>query len=296
MFRKLGLLALAFAVGLTLAGCGASTIWAEGTLDDGVATLAPMAEANFASSGAILTSPSSFGSLSTTQAQMLAQAGLSPLNTEPCADSGSYSFGTQDGADFIAYDNCKTIYADDGSYILENGTFWYKQGSGENFDAWTSPVLKLELYDPNDALELGVYMDMDVAFSGSDGTYGLDYYLDYGISDGTDTFSMFFDMVYGYVPDPGVTDPMNAGKITFDGTMRFRETVSETGSRYEYNLNMATKDFLHQTNGVIDDGAAEYSDGDDVLRIEATGSGEYTVTYNGQPYLASFASLGSFLR
>jgi hypothetical protein len=273
MFRKLGLLALTFAVGLTLAGCGASTIWAEGTLDNGAAALTPMAMDNFANTGQLIANPGSMGTLSSAGATILARAGLDQQETISC-DSGSYTVDTQNGADFVSYDDCR-FNLDDGSYFLYNGAFWEQYGSGEDFHVWTEPELEFEAFNASNVLELGLYMDADAELTANGGgAYALDYFFDMELSDGSDTFSMFFDMTYAYVPDSSA-NPMAAGTITFDGDMRFRD------AEFEYNLAMATDEPLHHTDGCIDSGAATYSDESGVLRIVANACNDYTATFEG---------------
>jgi hypothetical protein len=293
MFRKLGLLALAFAVGLTLAGCGASTIWAEGTLDDGAAALAPMAMSSFSDTGNLFANPAGVV-LATAGEPVLARAALSPQGTTQCGVSGSVTTGEENGVLFTQFDNCKEADGS-GGYLLANGTIWEQYGSGEDFRVWTDPELEVESYDSSDDLNFGFYVDMDASLtSTSGGAYALDYFLDFGMSDGMDTASMSFDMIYGYDPDPEIMDPMSAGTITFDGAMRFRDTSSMT----EYNLSMATADTLHHTNGCIDGGAATYSDDAGVLKIAVgpEGCGDYVATYNDQPIAVAATPLTAALR
>jgi hypothetical protein len=292
MFRKLGLLALTFAVGLTLAGCGASTIWAEGTLDEGVASLAPMAMMNFEGAGSAVTGAGAVP-LGSSAEQLFTRAALSPQAA--CELGGSTTTGEQNGATFTAFNDCKeSDGSGSGGYVVANGTLWEQYGEGEEFHVWTDPSLAVEYFDSADDMYMAFYVDVDAELTARGSGFDLDYYLDFGMSDGTDTFSMLVDVVYGYDPDSDAA-PMDAGTITFDGTMRFRATEAATDSRTEYNLTMKTVPSLHHdaSLGCIDSGAAEYSDGVNVLRIESNGCGnEPTVTYNGDPYTVSPAALG----
>jgi hypothetical protein len=287
MLRKLGLLALTFAVGLSLAGCGASTIWADGTLDQGsAAMLTPMAQMNFDMTGQFFNPTSAAGF-----ASVLSGSSFEQLQTFDC-HSGTYTEDTtSDGTMFTSYDDCR--YNDDiGGYTLQNGALFVKEGPRTyDIHVWTDPTYEVELFD-TEGLVLGMYMDMDAQLAESDGGgYALDYFFDLAMDFGESTFSMAFDMTHTYTPENPV-DPMAAGTITFSGAMTLRDTSSMT----EYNLTMATDDTLHQTGGCIDGGAAVYTDGDDVLRIQVTGCETYSATFNGVAVAAAPLALTSALR
>jgi hypothetical protein len=289
MLRKLGLVALTFAVGLALAGCGASTIWAEGTLDSGSAMqLSSMATENFATTAQLFTDPGSIGTLSIAPSQMLSRTGFEPLETTPC-DSGSVTTDTVNGTTSTAYNNCRFSSAE-GSFLM-NGTFYEAYGPAENFHVWTNPALEFEVFDADGSLLAGMYMDIDARLTASDGAYALDYYIDMELTDGEEIFSLFYDMIYAYTPDNS-TDPMAAGTIDYDGTMRFRDSTNVT----EYTLSVATPEPLHYTASCaegIDDGNATYSDGTNLLKIDVTGCGSYVAYLNNEQLTPAATAFGA---